>query len=114
MNPYLFVYGTLKHDSPHPMAAFLRQRATFIGEGEMPGRMFDLGAYPGAVFIENAQTSVHGHIFRMHDPAQVLPTLDRYEGIGASGPGPDEYVREVRPVTVGQEMLHCWVYLYNG
>lgn len=113
MNPYLFVYGTLKNDAQNEVARFLRDHATFLGEGIMAGRMFDLGEYPGAVFIENGGEQVSGHVFKMTEPALVLKVLDEYEGIGSEFPEPHEYVRQVVPVSFRQEVLNCWVYLYN-
>lgn len=113
MNPYLFVYGTLKYDARNPMAEFLRANAHFLGPGKMTGRLIDLGAYPGAIFLENAGEYVFGHVFTMNAPESILNMLDDYEGIGETFEMPHEYVREERPVQVDQEVLHCWVYLYN-
>jgi len=113
MNPYLFVYGTLRNDAQNDMAAYLRDQATFLGEGRMAGKMFDLGPYPGAIYIKGADEQVSGHVFKMHRPSQVLAVLDEYEGVGDSFPAPNEYVREERPVLVGQQTLSCWVYLYQ-
>ncbi len=95
------------------MAEYLRNHAAFLGEGKMTGKLFELGAYLGAVFLENSDEFVPGHVFKMHDPEQVLRVLDEYEGIGESFPQPNEYVREERSVICKDETLKCWVYLYN-
>ena len=79
----------------------------------MTGRVFDLGAYPGAIFLENSDKYVTGHVFKMHRPELVLSVLDEYEGVGERFTKPNEYVREERPVLIEQEVLKCWVYLYN-
>ena len=114
MNPYLFVYGTLKNDSPHEMARYLRANAVFQGEGRMPGQIVDLGEYPGAVYLDHGTTFVSGHIFKLHRPEEVLKLLDRYEGIGGAAGEPDEYTRAERPVQFGTATMTCWVYLWNS
>ncbi len=108
---YLFVYGSLMNDSPHPMAEFLRSHAEFLGEGSMAGEKLDLGEYFGAVFLENAKTQVPGHIFKLSEPEKVLEILDRYEGIGEEFPQPQEYVRVEKPVNFQGGIIFCWVYL---
>jgi gamma-glutamylcyclotransferase (GGCT)/AIG2-like uncharacterized protein YtfP len=113
MNPYLFVYGTLRYDSDHPMAKFLRRNAEFLGEGRFPGQVFDLGNYPGAVFSENATGEVNGHIFKLKEPVEILSILDRYEGIGDDSSLLHEYVRRVINIHYKESELLCWVYLYN-
>lgn len=113
MNDYLFVYGTLMNNIQSTIADYLHQNSDFIGEGTFPGKLYDLGNYPGAVYDATAITRVHGHIFRLHDSAILLKRLDLYEGIYLSQPEKNEYRRELVPVNINHELLYCWAYLYN-
>lgn len=113
MNPYLFVYGTLKRGNTNPFALFLAKHAEWQGEAKMPGRKFDLGEYPGAYFIENHYESVVGEVFKMNNPAFVLKALDEYECIGPDYPEPHEFIRKECHILFKNKVLNCWVYLYN-
>ena len=44
---HLFVYGTLRRAVMHPMHATLSRAAEFAGAAMLPGRLYDLGEYPG-------------------------------------------------------------------
>src|SRR5262249_19328112 len=77
---YLFVYGSLRRTGSHPMAGYLAGCAGHLGPAGMPGRLYDLGRYPG--LIEPAQEGewVHGEVYVLTDPDTILPVLDGYEG----------------------------------
>ncbi|MEY3052949.1 MAG: hypothetical protein RLY31_2734 [Bacteroidota bacterium] len=111
MESYLFVYGTLRKDSDHPMAVFLREQGHWQGKGFMPGVCHDLGAYPGAVYLENSLEKVEGDIFLISDERAVFSELDPYEGV-APHADPPEYERVRCPVNGPGRMYVCWVYLY--
>ena len=44
----LFVYGSLRTESPHPFAVKLRNQGRLLGKGTAPGILYDLGRYPAA------------------------------------------------------------------
>ena len=44
---HLFVYGTLRRGSGHPMSRFLAARARLLAGARVPGRLYDLGGFPG-------------------------------------------------------------------
>jgi gamma-glutamylcyclotransferase (GGCT)/AIG2-like uncharacterized protein YtfP len=81
MPDHLFVYGTLRSESAHPMASRLRAGAKLIGKGKTAGLLYDLGAYPGAVFASSERARVIGDVFRLGANAKLLAELDSYEGI---------------------------------
>jgi gamma-glutamylcyclotransferase (GGCT)/AIG2-like uncharacterized protein YtfP len=110
---YLLVYGTLLQTIDHPYARLLRQQSTFRGRGSFPGRLYDLGPYPGAVYAAGAATRVHGDILALRHPEQVLSVLDAYEGYDPRSRQSSLYRREVVEVRSGEEQVWCWVYLYN-
>lgn len=79
----------------------------------MPGVLYDLGRYPGAVFDAKCEETVIGHIFQLHDAEQIFSTLDRYEGIDPQQPEASEYRRARVPIQHNDTELPCWTYLYN-
>ncbi|MFN7118791.1 MAG: gamma-glutamylcyclotransferase [Saprospiraceae bacterium] len=113
MNDFLFVYGTLMNNIQSTIADYLHQNSDFIGEGSFPGKLYDLGSYPGAIYNAQANTLVYGHVFKLHDSQLMLKRLDFYEGINTMQPDKNEYRRELVPVQVNNDVINCWVYLYN-
>lgn len=112
----LFVYGTLREDAAHPMAAVLRRHASLIGTASFRGRLFDLGDYPGAIHSQDASARVSGELYRIEPghEAALFAELDRYEDCNRDDPSAGEYVR-VR-AQVGPESgdpVEAWIYLYN-
>lgn len=110
---HLFVYGTLLQTIENPYARLVRRQSTFWGRGSFSGHLYDLGRYPGAVYGAGAASRVHGDILTLLHPEQVLPALDTYEGYDPRSPQSSLYRREVVEVRSGEELVWCWVYLYN-
>jgi gamma-glutamylcyclotransferase (GGCT)/AIG2-like uncharacterized protein YtfP len=77
---YLFVYGTLRSESPHPMARRLRSGSKLLGKGSAAGTLYDLGYYPGATFAPEAKMRVIGEVFAVHPHSPLKAALDIYEG----------------------------------
>jgi gamma-glutamylcyclotransferase (GGCT)/AIG2-like uncharacterized protein YtfP len=71
----LFVYGTLMRG--FRLHNLLAGRAEYVGEGEVPGLLFDLGSYPAA--IRGSGGSVRGEVYRLPDPGFWV-ALDSAEG----------------------------------
>jgi gamma-glutamylcyclotransferase (GGCT)/AIG2-like uncharacterized protein YtfP len=94
---FLFVYGTLRKGSNHPMAAFLARNATFVAEGRTRGRLLDLGTYPGMVEPVSPDDWVEGDVFELTDPESILPALNRYEGCDRPNP---LYERRQTPIVL--------------
>ena len=111
---HLFVYGTLRRSAAHPMHRLLLP-ATFVGPARFQGRLYDLGSYPGAVASAQPTDFVRGEVYRLHEPATTLATLDRYEGCTADDPAPHEYVRTCADVWLepGADSLAAQIYLFN-
>jgi gamma-glutamylcyclotransferase (GGCT)/AIG2-like uncharacterized protein YtfP len=111
--PLLFVYGTLRQQSPHPMARYLSEHARFLGLARVAGRLYDLGPYPGLLPPLSADDWVHGDLFQLDDVASTLAALDRYEGDAT--PLPCLFQREQATVTLTDgETATAWVYWYRG
>jgi gamma-glutamylcyclotransferase (GGCT)/AIG2-like uncharacterized protein YtfP len=108
--PYLFVYGTLRPGSGHPMAELLAAKARLVQGAIVRGRLYDLGPYPG---LTPGEGSVRGELYELYKPAATLELLDRYEGC------PDgeaaAFDREVVTVPLEQgASAAAWVYYFRG
>ncbi|MGH6867229.1 MAG: gamma-glutamylcyclotransferase family protein [Methyloceanibacter sp.] len=102
---YLFVYGTLRSESAHPMAHRLRTGAKFVGKANAPGLLYDLGAYPAAVFSTGAKRHVIGDVFELAPGDKLLAELDAYEGTDSL------YARTSLEVTLEDgRTIEAWTY----
>lgn len=104
---HLFVYGTLLTAADHPVGAELRSGATCVGRGWIRACLYQVQdpreagyQYPGAVPSGYDHDRVHGELYALHDPDQVLATCDIYEACDPSRPEPHEYQRRPVPVTL--------------
>ena len=73
----LFVYGTLMRGFDHPMARLLSANADFLGEATCRGSLVLVKHYPGLLLSEAASDIVHGELFRMRVPDELLGELDQ-------------------------------------
>jgi gamma-glutamylcyclotransferase (GGCT)/AIG2-like uncharacterized protein YtfP len=103
---HIFVYGTLRSESDHPMARRLCMRARHVGRGSVPGRLYDLGWYPAGVFDANEKRRIVGDVFALKSGSLLLAELDAYEA------GDPNYARAVLDVelTVGGTIA-AWTYV---
>jgi gamma-glutamylcyclotransferase (GGCT)/AIG2-like uncharacterized protein YtfP len=100
--------------SRSPYAQLLRVRAQFVGEGWTPGRLYNLGRFPGAVFGDDCANRVHGELFVLRANA-LLAALDAYEGCGGQGTKPDLFYRDVVEVRLARGgKFPAWVYPFAG
>lgn len=114
MQDRLFVFGTLLSGFDHPMARLVARSCDLLGPAVCRGRLYLVRRYPGMVLSGDAGERVHGELYRMRWPAELLPSLDEYEGYGDGFPPPCEFVREIcRVTTADGESCEAWTYLYN-
>lgn len=114
---HLFAYGTLRRAVGHAMHDVLAPQSTFVGEGVVSARMFDLGSYPGIVLSDEPADRVMGDVFHLApDSAEsLLASLDDYEGIGSEHEPPHEYVRKVVDVRMADgRSIEAWAYVLVG
>jgi gamma-glutamylcyclotransferase (GGCT)/AIG2-like uncharacterized protein YtfP len=98
----LFVYGTLMRG--FRLHGLLADRAQYVGEGEVPGLLFDLGSYPAALRGEGG--SVRGEVYRLANPG-LWVALDSAEG--------SQYHRgEVGVRMAGGGQVTACIYWYVG
>ena len=102
----LFVYGTLRAASGHPIHRRLSAEAEFVGAGTFRGRLYDLGAFPGAVASLSNAERVSGEIYRLREPARAFRMLDAYE---------DTAFRRAQAIIRRADgaASRCWIYLYG-
>jgi gamma-glutamylcyclotransferase (GGCT)/AIG2-like uncharacterized protein YtfP len=75
---FLFVYGTLMRGFHGAPGWHRDARARYAGRGRVKGRLYDMGAYPAAVFAASSGDYVHGELYELRNPA-ALERLDQYE-----------------------------------
>ncbi len=109
---YLCVYGTLMRGIHSSKTKLLGRYGRFAGETEIPGRLYDLGSYPGLVYDPEAEKQVRGHVFELTEPERVLPILDEYEGVDPKRPEAGPYLRIRVDLPVAGEGRPCWLYPY--
>ncbi|MGY3478759.1 gamma-glutamylcyclotransferase family protein [Bradyrhizobium ottawaense] len=110
----LFVYGTLMRGFDHPMARLLAGHADFLGEATCRGSLVLVKHYPGLLLSEAASDIVHGELFRMRVPDELLGELDMYEACGEGFQEPTEYLRRLIDVTLADGATEkAWTYVYN-
>ena len=111
---YIFVYGSLRVAPNHHMSKVLERHADFVSRGRIPGVLYDVGPYPGAVKKSGTRAFVRGDVYRLRDAERALQILDRYEGWDEKKPGSAEFKRSRVMVDVGAgKKIRAWIYLYN-
>jgi gamma-glutamylcyclotransferase (GGCT)/AIG2-like uncharacterized protein YtfP len=113
MPDLLFVYGTLRRLSKHPMAAFLAERARFVGEGTVAARLYNLGRYPGMTEAACPADRVSGDVYELAGGTETLDELDRYENAESPLPSFFERGRAVATLADGSQ-IEAMLYWFRG
>ena len=108
MGDRIALYGSLMSGLGAMDALGLALSLRFEGPCMIPGRLFDLGAYPG---LRPGPGRVHGEIYRLLD-LPALTTLDEFEDFDPSRPADSLYLRE-RVQLLEPVGTLAWVYVYN-
>lgn len=110
---FVFVYGTLRAGSGHPMSRYLAAHAGYEGAAVLEDAdLYDLGSYPG-VWVPGGGRVV-GDAYALHPETagEVRARLDDYEGCGADDPPPHRYAPHLRAVTLTDgDTRDAWVYV---
>ena len=115
MSSYLFVYGTLSPEhAPAPIATTVG-RLRVIARGHVPGRLYDVGEYPGAIVDYSVTSLIAGIVYEIPDGSDLLLGLDRYEGFDARHPDASLFLRRTNRITLEDgRTVAAWVYEYQG
>ena len=114
MSELVFLYGTLVpgHEPAEMTPVVTRLRR--VGPARVKGRLYDFGAYPGAILDESSDSSISGRVFEVPDK-DLLTALDDYEGFDPEDRAGSLFVRVKCPVTLADgRKLECWIYVYDG
>ena len=109
----LFVYGTLRAFVDIPMARRLRRCARHLGTARTPGRLYDLGPYPGLTAPPAARRMGGRRSLRAAHAARA-PASARPLRSGCRGPERPRFVRVRAAVVLADGGRRCaWLYLYR-
>lgn len=108
----IFVYGTLMRGETR--YGILREFGVECALlADTPGRLLDLGTFPGLVPDEKDGRFVRGELIRCRDHERLLRRLDEIEGF--RGPGREDNLFERKVVPVGMldgHVREAWAYVY--
>jgi gamma-glutamylcyclotransferase (GGCT)/AIG2-like uncharacterized protein YtfP len=106
LSDLLFVYGTLRPGAA--MHGLIEGRVGVLGAATAPGRLVDLGAFPGLVDAVSPDDRVRGELCRIpaDDRDALLDVLDRYEG--------PRFERGIAEVTGPEGAVEAWLYRWLG
>jgi gamma-glutamylcyclotransferase (GGCT)/AIG2-like uncharacterized protein YtfP len=100
---HVFVYGTLRRGEANDINR-LHPAPRWVGPARLHGRLYDLGAYPGAVL--GGQGWVPGEVYAI--TAELERQLDWIEEVAPVPSG--EYARRHVVVEIEGRPLRCLVY----
>lgn len=113
MSEYLFVYGSLKRGFGGKEASELANQMKWIGTAQVPGRLYDLGKYVGAIVEKDLDLFVKGELLEIPD-SSVLKRLDEYEEYNPARVLSCLFVRQqVRARVEDGRHVDAWIYVYN-
>ena len=110
--PYFFAYGTLRRGARKDLRNFAPGRARLLGPATVPGRLYDLGDYPGMLDPAAVGDRVVGELYELGEIDETLERLDEYEGCEAGRGGFRRCIRSV--LLEGGRARNAWIYLYQG
>ena len=108
----LFIYGSLL-ETGNEFGRYLKQHATIYKHGKFKGKLYDVGEYPGAIYLPDTDYKVHGIIIQLTNTDEALKYIDDYEGFGENQLQPNLFIRKLLTVQTADGNVKCWVYLYN-
>lgn len=106
----LFAYGTLMRGEG--LHHHVRDILSCALLASAPGRIVDLGAFPGWVPPHGPEDRVSGEFFLLENAEEAIRRLDRVEGCRGYGSADALYVRRLVRVDVGEGRLRpAWTYV---
>jgi gamma-glutamylcyclotransferase (GGCT)/AIG2-like uncharacterized protein YtfP len=113
---YLFVYGSLRSGFKSPVYEYVSRFYTFVGDGTVKGKLYDLGEYPAAIPTED-ESYIVGELYNIknsNDFSWAIGQLDDYEGVNVEADEVKLYRRDIATINCNGEIFSAWIYWYNG
>ena len=106
----VFVYGTLRRGfALH--SELKKVGARYLGKGQILGKLFDLGEYPGAVRLAGGKSNIEGELYELQNPAEQLAALDELEEFDPRSPNKSLFIRKKATVKLKDGgRVRAWVY----
>ena len=101
----VFVYGTLRSGEPRDIN-LLRPAPRWVGQGSLPGVLYDLGPYPGMRLVAGCEDMVRGEVYGIS--AELERQLDEIEEVWPQQSG--EYAKREVVLSLDQLSLHPAVF----
>ena len=102
---YLFVYGTLLSTEYNHQTI---KSSKLVGEGNIYGKLFDIGNYPA---LKKGEGIIVGELYYIDD--LTLKNCDQLEGYNQDDPENSPYIRKSVTVFLGNKKLCAYVYYCN-
>ena len=112
----IFVYGSLRSGFRSPAYEYISRYFTFVSNGKVRGKLYDLGIYPAGVSFEG-DSFITGELYDIKDKAEfswAIGQLDDYEGINVETGENQLYLRELTDVYIDGNTTKAWIYWYVG
>ena len=111
----LFVYGSLRSGSPHPVQSYIKLYFVLVGTATVRGKLYDMGDYPAAIPAEE-NDFITGELYRIRRKEEfflVMDMLDEYEGMHVEPGEIPLFRRETVNVSIDKMTTVAWIYWYN-
>ncbi|MDQ7052104.1 MAG: gamma-glutamylcyclotransferase family protein [candidate division KSB1 bacterium] len=111
----LFVYGTLMRGGANERFLASPDRAQFVEEARVRGKLYDIGEFPALVPAEDDEPEswVYGEIYALETPDILLKTLDVIEGVNEAYPERSLFKRICLTAYSDSGEKTVWAYVYN-
>ena len=94
---HIFFYGTLMRTVPLRARVGIDDWLEYVGDGRVPGLLFDLGSYPG--LVADARSEVCGEVYRILNAAKLFNRIDPIEDYRVMAPHDGQYIRKAMNAT---------------
>ena len=112
----LFVYGSLRRTLKAPAHEYMNRFFSFVADAKVKGKLFDLGAYTGAVPV-STENFIIGELYTIKNESEfdlAISQLDDYEEINTEPGATSLFKRELVNVFFNDASTASWIYWYNG
>ena len=112
----IFVYGSLRSGFRSPAYEYISRYFTFVSNGKVKGKLYDLGLYPAGVPTEE-DSFITGELYNIKDKEEfswAIGQLDDYEGINVETDENQLYSRALTDVYINGNTTSAWIYWFIG